>query len=63
MLKKIIMILLISVLVVGCSANKETEKQKIKVAALKGPTGMGMVQLMEKNENNQTKLDYEMFMI
>lgn len=45
---------------VGCSkqsstadqANKETKKEKIKIAALKGPTGMGIVKLMEENKDS-----------
>lgn len=35
------------------------EKTQMKVAALNGPTGMGMVELMEKNETGDTALDYE----
>lgn len=42
----------------GCSSNssnsgqatKETKKDKIKIAVLKGPTGMGIVKLMEENK-------------
>ncbi len=55
------MFLIISVLfAVGCSnekATKETKKEKIKIAALKGPTGMGMVKLLDEN-----KEDYEITM-
>lgn len=34
------------------------EKAKLSVAALKGPTGMGMVQLMQADEQGQTAVDY-----
>ncbi|MCY6484170.1 ABC transporter substrate-binding protein [Clostridium aestuarii] len=33
-------------------ANKENKKEKIKIAALKGPTGMGLVKLMEENKDD-----------
>jgi NitT/TauT family transport system substrate-binding protein len=35
------------------------QKTLIRVATLKGPTGMGMVHLMESNEEGNTALDYE----
>lgn len=35
-------------LAAGCS-NNSVPKEKIKIAALKGPTGMGIVKLMEEN--------------
>lgn len=34
------------------------EKAKLSVAALKGPTGMGLVQLMQADENGETAVDY-----
>lgn len=34
-------------------------KTVIRIVTLKGPTGMGMVQLMELNEEGNTELDYE----
>ncbi len=37
----------------------QIEKVKMRVATLKGPTGMGMVELMEKNELGKTALDYD----
>ncbi len=39
----------------GCSnstTSQQTQKFKIKVAALKGPTGIGMVKLMEDNKSD-----------
>ncbi|WP_039657244.1 ABC transporter substrate-binding protein [Clostridium tyrobutyricum] len=61
MKKKIGIILTTVVLVfsmlfaVGCSnstTSHQTQKSKIKVAALKGPTGIGMVKLMEDNKSD-----------
>lgn len=55
------LILVISTLfTVGCSkesnsngqAPQETKKEKVKIAALKGPTGMGMVKIMEENKDS-----------
>ncbi|MEY8000643.1 ABC transporter substrate-binding protein [Clostridium sp. Mt-5] len=51
------LVLIISTLfAVGCSNSSnntasQTKKEKIKIAALKGPTGMGMAKLMEDKEN------------
>ena len=61
MKKKIGIILTTAVLVfsmlfaAGCSnstTSQQTQKFKIKVAALKGPTGIGMVKLMEDNKSD-----------
>ena len=37
----------------------DVEKTLMRVAALNGPTGMGMVKLMKDNEAGETALDYE----
>ena len=37
----------------------EVDKLAVRVAALKGPTGMGMVKLMEDKELGTTELDYD----
>ena len=37
----------------------QAERAKVRVATLMGPTGMGMVELMDKNELGKTALDYE----
>ena len=39
--------------------NTEYKGEKIKVAAIKGPTGMGMAPLLEASEKQSTKLNYE----
>lgn len=43
---KIMLVFICFMLMTGCS--KEKQPEKITVASLKGPTGMGMVQLMEE---------------
>ncbi|KGM94374.1 ABC transporter substrate-binding protein [Clostridium botulinum] len=55
----ILLVAFVSVFFVGCSnSNVENNKdsikvkEKIKIATLKGPTGMGMVKLMEENKND-----------
>lgn len=57
----------IAVLFTGCVGDgnstlsmgaASTEKTKINIAALKGPTGIGMARLMEQNENGETANDY-----
>ena len=54
-----LMVVCISVLI-GCSkAEEPKEKQSIKIAALKGPTAMGMVEMMERAENDNTANNYE----
>ncbi len=39
--------------------NEEQKPEKVRVIALKGPTGMGMAKLIEDDTNSQTKYDYE----
>lgn len=39
-------------------STSSTEKVKINIAALKGPTGIGMARLMEQAENGETANDY-----
>ncbi|NLN55487.1 MAG: ABC transporter substrate-binding protein [Clostridiales bacterium] len=63
-IKKISAVLLIFVLVLtafaACSKNDQTkDNPTIKVAGLKGPTSMGLVKLMEENENKTSKNSYE----
>lgn len=44
--------------IAGCS-GKEGEEKAIRVAALNGPTGMGMVKLMEDSNEGKSKLNYD----
>jgi NitT/TauT family transport system substrate-binding protein len=47
----------------GCSKANESKEEKgketVRVAALKGPTAMGMVNLMDSDEKGNTKNDYD----
>ena len=64
-MKKILALLLAAVMVfalVACNNNNddtENEDVTVRVMALKGPTGMGMVQLMENDKNGTAKNDYD----
>jgi len=44
--------------VAGCRGEKNEEKT-VRVAALNGPTGMGMVKLIEDGSEGKTKLNYD----
>ncbi|MBQ7445206.1 MAG: ABC transporter substrate-binding protein [Clostridia bacterium] len=44
--------------VTGTNDPAEEKKTQVRVLTLKGPTGLGMVQLMEKNANGTTANDY-----
>lgn len=60
-MKKLLALLLAAAMIfalVSCGADK-VEDVTVRVAALKGPTGMGMVQLMENDSLGTTKNDYE----
>lgn len=65
-MKKVIALLLVLVLglgMVGCGKTEETsssyDKETLKVAALKGPTALGMLKMMEDQENGETPDNYE----
>lgn len=58
--KKVFLIIILSLTLAFVGCNKSIDKSKVvKVAALKGPTGMGMAKLMEENEKKVSKLNYE----
>lgn len=60
-MKKLLAILLVAAMiltVVSCGAE-QAEDVTVRVAALKGPTGMGMSQLMENDALGTTENDYE----
>jgi len=73
-MKKIIALLLTLILVVSAFASckkaeeknqdqtVKTEKTVIRLGGLKGPTSMGMVKLLEDNENDKTLNKYEFTM-
>ncbi len=61
MLKKILSVVLAAVLLLASAAvsAEGTEKTTIRLGGLKGPTSMGMVKLLEDNENGLTANRYE----
>ena len=61
MLKKILSVVLAAVLLLAsASVSAEgTEKAAVRLGGLKGPTSMGMVKLLEDNENGLTANRYE----
>lgn len=53
-------ICLVAALFTGCSNNSKPEDETpVRVLTLKGPTGLGMVQLMDENANGKTANKYE----
>ena len=61
-MKKILALLLAMAMVfafVSCNDKNKGDDVTVRVMALKGPTGMGMVQLMENNANGTSANKYE----
>ena len=66
-MKKLLALLLAAIMVfalVSCNndnnnGKNENEDVTVRVMALKGPTGMGMVQLMENDQNGTSANDYD----
>ena len=63
-MKKILFVLVLSALCLSLMAHPvsetaavENEKTQVRVAALKGPTAMGLVKLMDEEENTPDKLE------
>lgn len=57
------LILALSMIFTACTSQAPTneapqEKQEVKIAAMKGPTSLGMLQLMDKDEKGETQADY-----
>ena len=61
MLKKTLSVVLAAVLLLASAAvsAEGTEKTTVRLGGLKGPTSMGMVKLLEDNENGLTANHYE----
>ena len=61
MLKKILSVVLAAVLLLASAtvSAEGTEKTTVRLGGLKGPTSMGMVKLLEDNENGLTANHYE----
>ncbi|MBR2338481.1 MAG: ABC transporter substrate-binding protein [Clostridia bacterium] len=62
-MKKLISLLCAVLLLVaicsGCSATNSTTPITVRVAAIQGPTGIGMVHLMDAAANNSTAVTYD----
>ena len=52
-------VLLIVAMAVGCSPEEPAPKTTIRVGAIQGPTGIGMVHLMEADKNATAANEYE----
>lgn len=52
-------VLLFTALFSGCSTTDNTTPLTIRVAAIQGPTGIGMVHLMDAVDNESAQLDYQ----
>jgi len=66
---KVIVLAILATALMGCTPNDTKEvgnqaqedtqiKEDISIVALKGPTGMGLVDIMEKSENDEGALNY-----
>jgi len=61
--KKLITIMLVMIMVGGTFAcGKEEVPSDVRVGSLKGPTSIGLVELMERAENNETQNNYSFIM-
>lgn len=61
--KKLITIMLVMIMVGGTLAcGKEEVPSDVRVGSLKGPTSIGLVELMERAENNETQNNYSFTM-
>lgn len=65
MLKRIrpVLLILALVLLVSCSPADNKEKTKVNIATLKGPTGMGMIKLIEDNSQDLTLNKYNFTLV
>ena len=55
-----VLLLTFSFIITACTHNVEPtqDKTEVKISTLKGPTGLGMVKLIEDDENNNTDNNY-----
>ena len=61
LLKLFALILTFALILPSCTSaekDKPTEKTKIRVGVIKGPSGMGMAKLMQEQEDGNTQNDY-----
>ena len=54
-------LLCMTVILTGCAGQKNADV-KIRIGSLKGPTSMGLVEMMDKNETDTGHADYEFTM-
>jgi len=54
----IVLIIMMMILLMGCSSEKEQENVKVNIGSLKGPTSIGLMELMDKNSRQETQIDY-----
>lgn len=59
-LTAIVLVMMMSTTVIAC--GKEDSPASVRVGSLKGPTSIGLVELMERAENNETGNDYSFTM-
>lgn len=57
-MKKALLLTAVATTMVFAGCGGETESAQVSVGSLKGPTSMGLVALMEKNEADETRNDY-----
>ncbi|HHT98406.1 MAG TPA: ABC transporter substrate-binding protein [Clostridiales bacterium] len=55
---KVLLIAMTCILLMG-GCSKKAEKIDIKIGAMKGPTGMGMIQIMDQAKKDETKNNYK----
>jgi len=59
-MKKLILLIFLALFSACSGENKNTSQDTpIRVAAMRGPTAMGLLQLMDSQKNGETKNDYE----
>lgn len=58
MMKKSLLILIISILLIATGCGSLAEKTNVSIAVIKGPTGVGAVRLMAENEAGHTENTY-----
>ena len=55
----ILALLIMAMLLAGCAKEGAPQNGVVRIGGIKGPTSMGMVKLIEDNENGSTKNKYE----
>ncbi|MGI6528482.1 MAG: ABC transporter substrate-binding protein [Clostridia bacterium] len=60
MIKKIVpLVIVLAMLMTACTKADKQDKTTLNVAALKGPTGMGMIKLIDDADKGNTKNEYK----